>query len=153
MLNEDTVNVSAAEGTGSEPTRKSDGRAAPDTSGGTQIYETEAVLEQARLLWQKYFALTKELLKFSDQKDSDLFIELVDQRGQLIEKLKSLPPNDYRESEECQAMISQMIPMDKQIIYRARAWLNKSRRQNSTVRSYDVANSLGTRGSVFNRQY
>lgn len=111
------------------------------------------VLDQARILWQKYFALTKELLKFSDQKDSDLFIELVDQRGQLIEKIKALPENNYRESDECKALIEQMIPMDKQIIYRARAWLNKSRRQNSTVRSYDVSNSMGTRGSVFNRQY
>jgi len=111
------------------------------------------VLEQARNLWQKYFALTKELLKFSDQKDSDLFIELVNQRDQLVEKIKSLPPNDYRQSAECQSLIEQIIPMDKQIIYRARAWLNKSRRQNSTVRSYDVSSSIGTRGSVFNRQY
>ena len=111
------------------------------------------VIEQARNLWQKYFALTKELLKFSDQKDNDLFIELVNQREQLVEKIKALPPNDYRQSDECQEMIEQIIPMDKQIIYRARAWLNKSRRQNSTVRSYDVSNSLGTRGSVFNRQY
>ena len=115
--------------------------------------DTEAVLTEARRLWQKYFELTKELLKFSDQKDSELFMELVDQRGQLIEKIKALPSNDYRESDECKAMIEQMIPMDKQIIYRARAWLNKSRRQNSAVRSYDVTNSMGLRGTVFNRQY
>jgi len=115
--------------------------------------ESDAVLERARTLWQKYFALTKELLKFSDQKDSELFTALVDQRSQLIEMIKSLPANNYRESAECRAMIEQIIPMDKQIIYRARAWLNKSRRQNSTVRSYDVSSSLGTRGTVFNRQY
>ena len=153
MLNEDAAKISAAESAESESARQSYGGAAPDTSGGTQIEETEAILEQARILWQKYFTLTKELLKFSNQVENDLFSELVEQRGQLIEKIKALPPNDYRESEECQAMISQMIPMDKQIIYRARAWLNKSRRQNSTVRSYDVSSSLGTRGTVYNRQY
>jgi len=114
---------------------------------------TAEVLNEARTLWQKYFALTKELLKFSDQKDGELFMSLVDQREQLIEKIQSLPPNDYRETDECKALIEQIIPMDKQIIYRARAWLNKSRRQNSAVRSYDVTNSLGTRGTVFNRQY
>ena len=118
-----------------------------------QTENSQAVLSEARRLWQKYFELTKELLKFSDQKDSELFMELVDQRGQLVEKIKELPPNDYRESDECKALIEQMVPMDKQIIYRARAWLNKSRRQNSAVRSYDVTNSLGTRGTVFNRQY
>ena len=117
------------------------------------LNEDAQTLEQARLLWQKYFSLTKELLKFSDQKDSDLFIELVDQRGQLIEKIQALPANDYRDSDECKSLIAQMIPMDKQIIYRARSWLNKYKRQNSAVRSYDVSSSMGTRGTVFNRQY
>ncbi len=115
--------------------------------------DKEETLKQARTLWQKYFALTKELLKFSDQKDSELFMELVDQRDRLIEKMKALPKNDYRDSEECKKMIEQIIPMDKQIIYRAKAWLNKSRRQNSAVRSYDLIESAGLRGTVFNRQY
>ena len=115
--------------------------------------DKDEVLRQARILWQKYFALTKELLKFSDQKDSELFMELVDQRDRLIEKMKSLPKNDYRESEECKKLIEQIIPMDKQIIYRAKAWLNKSRRQNSAVRSYDIIESAGLRGTVFNRKY
>ena len=115
--------------------------------------DKEETLKQARILWQKYFALTKELLKFSDQKDSELFMELVDQRGRLIEKLKELPQNNYRESEECKKMIEQIIPMDKQIMYRAKSWLNKSRRQNSAVRSYDLIESANLRGTVFNRKY
>lgn len=113
----------------------------------------EETLKEARTLWQKYFALTKELLKFSDQRDSELFVELVDQRGQLVDKLKALPKNDYRESEECQALIKQIIPMDNQIMYRARSWLNKSRRQNNTVRSYDLVGSQELRGTIFNRKY
>lgn len=115
--------------------------------------DKEEVLRQARILWQKYFSLTKELLKFSDQKDSELFMELVDQRERLIEKMKALPENDYRETEECKRLIEQIVPMDKQIIYRAKAWLNKSRRQNSAVRSYDLIDSAGLRGTVFNRKY
>ena len=115
--------------------------------------DTEEVLKQARILWQKYFTLTKELLKFSDQKDSELFIELVNQRQRLIEKMEALPKNDYRNSEECKKLIEQIIPMDRQIIYRAKAWLNKSRRQNSAVRSYDLIDSANLRGTVFNRKY
>ena len=113
----------------------------------------EETLKEARTLWQKYFALTKELLKFSDQRDSDLFVGLVDQREQIVNKIKSLPKNNYRESEECQALIKQIIPMDNQIIYRARSWLNKSRRQNNTVRSYDLIGSQELRGTIFNRKY
>ena len=115
--------------------------------------DKEEVLKQARILWQKYFSLTKELLKYSDQKDSELFMELVDQRERLIEKMKALPENDYRETDECKRLIEQIVPMDKQIIYRAKAWLNKSRRQNSAVRSYDLIDSAGLRGTVFNRKY
>jgi hypothetical protein len=118
------------------------------------VVDKEEVLKQARILWQKYFALTKELLKFSGQEEnSDLFIELVNQRERIIEKMKELPENDYRKSEECQKLIEQILPMDKQIIYRAKAWLNRSRRQNSMVRSYDLMESAGFRGSVLNRKY
>ena len=119
----------------------------------TSATDKNEVLTQARILWHKYFAVTKELLAFSDQQDNELFVELVDQRERLIEKLKSLPKNDYRESEECKKLIEQIIPMDKQIIYRARAWLNKSRRQNSAVRSYDLIESTGLRGTIFSRKY
>ena len=152
-FNQSAKNFSQTAGTLNQGARQSESGAAPDTSGGVQEGKTEAVLSEARRLWQKYFELTKELLKFSDQRDTELFMDIVDQRGQLIVKITALPPNNYRESDECKAMIEQMISMDKQIMYRARAWLNKSRRQNSAVRSYDVTNSLGTRGTVFNRQY
>ncbi len=117
------------------------------------VGDAEEVLSQARALWQKYFTLSKELFKFSDQTDSDIFVDLVEQRGRLIEKIKALPENNYRESEECKAMIAQMIPMDKQIIYKARAWLNKSRRQNSTVRSYDLVGAAELSGVIFNKKY
>jgi len=111
------------------------------------------VLQKARELWKKYFVLTEELLKFSDQRDTDLFLELVDQRGKIIDEMKKLPQNNYRESEECQAMIKKIIPMDNQIMYRARSWLNKSRRQNNTVRSYDLVGAAELRGVIFNRKY
>ena len=113
----------------------------------------EEVIKEARTLWRKYFVLTEELLKFSDQRDSELFMELVDQRERLIEKMKALPENNYRESDECKQLIEKIIPMDKQIIYRAKAWLNKSRRQNSMVRSYDLIESAGLRGTVFSKKY
>ena len=125
----------------------------PDGEVAPEVSQDEATLKEARILWRKYFLLTEELLKYSDQRDSDLFVELVKQRGQLIEKLEALPKNNYRESEEGQALIKKIIPMDNQIIYRARTWLNKSRRQNSTVRSYDLVGSIELNGTIFNRKY
>ena len=115
--------------------------------------ESETVAE-ARRIWQTYLTLTRELLKFIDKKDIDTFLSLVPQRTQLIEKDQALPSHEYRQLEEFKALAEEIKPLDKEIMYKARAWLNKSRKQNSVVRSYDLSNSMLGRSSVaFNRKY
>ena len=116
----------------------------------------EEIFNQAKILWQKYLNLTNELLKFISNDEVETFFELVDQRGKLIELMKELPKNNYRETDECKAIIEQIKPLDMQIMYKARAWLNKSRRQNNTVKAYDLtgtAGACGGRGTIFNRKY
>ena len=120
--------------------------------------EEEKVLAEARDLWQRYLMLTRELLKFIDRQDIDTFLAIVPQRGDLIEKMKALPENHFRETQECKDMIEEIKPLDMQIIYKARSWLNKSRRQNSAVRAYDltgadVVTAVNARGNIFNRSY
>ena len=117
------------------------------------MHDDEEVIEQARGLWRKYVVITKEMLKFIDKRDVDTFLTLVPQRSQLIELMKALPQNKFRETDECKAMIEQIKPLDMQIAYKARAWLNKSRRQTSTVRSYDLTSAFGNRGRIFNQKY
>lgn len=112
------------------------------------------VVEDARNLWQTYLSLTKELLKFINKQDIETFLDLVPQRSQLIEKLEALPSKDYLKLDEFKAIAEEIKPMDKEIMYKARAWLTRSRRQNSVVRSYDLSNSMIGRTSVaFNRKY
>ena len=120
--------------------------------------EEEKVLAEARDLWQRYLMLTRELLKFIDKQDIDTFLAIVPQRGDLIEKMKALPEKQFRETKECKDMIEEIKPLDMQIIYKARSWLNKSRRQNSAVRAYDLTgagavNAANARGNIFNRSY
>ncbi len=120
--------------------------------------EDEKVLSEARELWQRYLMLTRELLKFIDRQDIDTFLAIVPQRGDLIEKMKALPENQFRETQECKDMIEEIKPLDMQIIYKARSWLNKSRRQNSAVRAYDLTGAdavtaVNARGNIFNRSY
>ena len=116
----------------------------------------EEVLTQVRTLWKKYFVLTQELLKFISKNDVDTFFDIVDQRDQLIEKMKAMPENNFRETEECKELIEQIKPLDEQIMFKARAWLNKSRRQNAQVRTYGAIGPsapFAGRGNIFNRQY
>ena len=120
----------------------------------SQDISAEEVELQAEKLWQTYLSLTKELLKFIDRQDIDTFLSLVPQRTQLIEKIEALPSKDYRQIPKFKAMAEEIKPLDKEIMYKARAWLNKSRRQNSMVKSYDLGNSMLGRSSVaFNRKY
>ena len=114
----------------------------------------EEILEKAKIIWQKYLTLTQELLKFINKQDIETFLELVPQRDRLIELDKKLPSREYRQLPEFKDIAEQIKPIDREIMYKARAWLNKSRRQNSAVRSYDLTNSmLGTQGVAFNRTY
>lgn len=110
------------------------------------------VYEEARSLWEKYRMLTHELMKFIDEEEVDTFLALVDQRGQVIEMLQALPSDPYRGSADFAALDAELRPLEMQIQYKARAWLNRSRRQNAAVHSYDLteANPLG--GNL-NRRY
>ena len=108
--------------------------------------------EAARTLWEKYRVLTHELLKFVDADEIDTFLELVGQREHVVTMLKDLPSDPYRQDAEWASLEAELRPLEMQIQYKARAWLNRSRRQNAAVHSYDLtgANPLG---SHLNRRY
>ncbi|MBR5913567.1 MAG: flagellar protein FliT [Selenomonadaceae bacterium] len=114
----------------------------------------EEVVKAAKNLWTNYLSLTHELLKFIDRQDIDTFILIVSNRDQLIKKIDELPSKDYCKLDEFKAIAEQIKPLDREIMYKARAWLNKSRRQNNVVRSYDLGVSLAMNQSIgFNRKY
>ena len=110
-------------------------------------------LEQAKADWDMYYVLTQELLKFIDKQDIDQFLEIEKQRYTIVERMRALPETeDYRKTEECQALVEKIKPLDMQIIYKAKAWLNKSRHQNASVHAYDLQ-GINTLGNILNKKY
>lgn len=107
-----------------------------------------------RQLWEKYWMVTQELWKFIKVEEIDTFLNLVDQRQQLMEMMKALPEEkqDFRHTEECAQLKEQIKPLDMQIMYKARTWLNKSRRNNTQVRAYDGIRGVTNGAYSFNRQ-
>lgn len=100
-----------------------------------------------------YLTLSKELLKFIGQEDIDEFLSLAEQRGRLVDRMKANPATEvYRKTPECAALIDEIHPLDMQLIYKAKAWLNKSRRKNAAVHAYDLQ-SLNPVGNIFNKRY
>ncbi len=114
--------------------------------------DMNATLKKAKDNFELYYMLTQELLKFIDKNDIDEFLELERQRSDLVDRMKALPETEtYRKTEECQQLIQSIKPLDMQVIYKAKAWLNKSRQQNATVHAYDLqANALG---NILNKKY
>lgn len=107
-----------------------------------------------RELWEKYWIVTQELLKFIKAEDIDGFLDLVNQRQKLMEMMQALPEEeqDFRRTPESDELREKIKPMDMQIMYKARTWLNKSRRNNEVVRGYGDGD-FGTRGGRFSRNF
>ena len=123
------------------------------TESSVQMNEEE-LLKTAKNLWTNYLDLTKELLKFIDRQDIDTFMLIVEHREHLIKKIEELPSHEYCKLKEFKDIAEKIKPMDREIMYKARGWLNKSRRQNNVVRSYDLGVSLAMNQSVsFNKRY
>ena len=110
-------------------------------------------MEQAVANWQLYYMLTQELLKFINKQDIDEFLELAEQRNTIVDRMKALPETEiYRQTDECRELVKKIKPLDMQIIYKAKSWLNKSKHQNATVRAYDLQ-AINPVGNIVNRKY
>ena len=103
-------------------------------------------------LWEKYLMVTKEMLKFISQQDVENFLKLVEQRERLMNMLKDMEPHVFGKTEAGAAIREQIKPMDQEILYKARTWLNKSKRNNMAVKSYDIT-GYAPAGNVFNKEY
>ena len=114
----------------------------------------DEVFQNAIRLWTRYLALTKELLKFIDKEDIDTFMMIVNHREKLVNEIKALPSAEYRKTDEFKKLGEEIMPLDRELMYKARGWLAKSRRQNNVVRSYDLELSLAmTQSLTFNEKY
>jgi len=115
--------------------------------------QTLEPIKQAEANWMLYYTLTQEMLKFIDKDDVEQFLDLEQQRSDLVERMKALPETeDYRKTAECQELVQKIKPLDMQVIYKAKAWLNRSRQQNATVHAYDIQ-KMNTLGNIFNKKY
>lgn len=119
----------------------------------SRVIAMSADLTKAKANFAMYYTLTQELLKFIDKNDVDEFLEIEQQRSDLVERMKALPETEeYRKTEECKELVQKIKPLDMQVIYKAKAWLNRSRQQNATVHAYDIRGA-NTLGNIFNKKY
>jgi len=70
----------------------------------------------AQALWQDYLFLTKEMLKFIDKQDMELFYELMDQREQLQTIIDETPDEGFKLSPKGLSLLTE-VQKDNQVIF------------------------------------
>lgn len=107
--------------------------------------------KSAAELWGQYLLLSKEMLRFLHANNIDEFLELHRQRVEVFRQMKAAGLQALKATDEGRATLPQLKPVDMQIIYGAKAWLNKSRRQTALVKGYGGIKGAPA-GVIFNRE-
>ena len=94
--------------------------------------------EQARELWTKFYVISQEMLKYIEQDDVELFLQLLDQRLQVQSLLDGLGKTAWVKTGEGQELYQRLMPLDRQIHYQARLWLNKVKQNRKASNAYEL---------------
>jgi len=70
----------------------------------------------AQALWQDYLFLTKEMLKFLDKQDMELFYELMDQRERLQTIIDETPDEGFKLSPRGLSLLTE-VEKENQVIF------------------------------------
>jgi hypothetical protein len=108
--------------------------------------------EKAKELWGKFYILTQEMLKFIERDNTEMFLQLLEQRLRIQQLLEELDNKTWTRTAEGQVFFQKISPLDMQIQYKARCWLNKTKQSQDVARAYD---SLGDplTGNLVNRSF
>ncbi len=101
--------------------------------------------------WRLYLELSREMLKFLKEDDIDRFLDLEEQRAKVFEKMEACSIEAFKVTQEGRALVEELKPVEMQIIYNTKVWLNKSRTQHETVRDYEVR-GFNPGGHLVNRE-
>ncbi|BEU88765.1 hypothetical protein TAMA11512_22290 [Selenomonas sp. TAMA-11512] len=109
-------------------------------------------VEEALSLLETYGMLAGEMEKFLADEKIDTFFELQAQRAKLYAQLGKDGIALLKQDTRGQAMLREMEPREKALIFKAKTWLNRSRNNTDRVHSYDV-HGFSPLGHIFNREY
>ncbi|MGP1406861.1 hypothetical protein [Selenomonas sp.] len=102
-------------------------------------------------LWRLYLELSREMLKFLKEDDVDRFLDLDAQRAEIFRQMEECSIEAFKVTQEGRTLLEQIKPLEMQLIYNTKVWLNKSRTQHEAVRDYEVR-GFDPSGHLVNRE-
>ena len=95
----------------------------------------------AQALWQDYWFLTKEMMKFLTKQDMDLFYDLLNQRERLQTIIDQTADNDFKVSPEGRILLTEIQQDSKYIVYNLQLRMSGSKRQHQVSEAYSGAST------------
>ena len=109
--------------------------------------------EDATVLWEQYFVLTKEMQKFLDREDIDEFLNIAEQRNVIFDRMREATTPEHQETKAYKAFLAKLQPVAQDVMRRSRSWLARSRQRNVKVRSYTATPGFQPNGHMVNTKF
>lgn len=103
-------------------------------------------------LWQDYLFLTREMAKFLNRQDFELFEELLSQRENLQAKLDETPDDGFKTSAEGRKILQEINFNNKLLTRRLEILRNGANQQQNITRAYEAFSASPYIGSRTDRQ-
>lgn len=104
----------------------------------------------AQALWQDYHFLTKEMLKFLNKQDMELFYDLMKQRESLQTLIEQTPDDGFKLSSEGRDLLIEIQQDSRDIILAMQIRMGSSKRQHQIFKAYGAVSTAAV--NQMNRQ-
>ena len=91
-------------------------------------------------LWQDYLFLTKEMHKFLDKQDMEMFHELMNQRERMQHLIEETPDKGFKSSSEGRKLLSQIQRENQNLMSRFQVTHSKVKHHHQVAEVYSGGN-------------
>lgn len=102
-------------------------------------------------LWSDYLFLSREMLKFADSANFDLFAELIDQRATMQSLISEASEQQAKSFPQNAEMANEIRLIDTNLAFRLQTMLNNLKMQRNVSQRYDQFNATNT-GNYMDRR-
>lgn len=88
-------------------------------------------------MWQDYLFLTKEMVRFLEEEEFDLFNELLNQRETLQKQLETVKEQGFHHSPEGKQVLIELRQLNKQMVFKLRYLLNRAEKHRKIGNAYE----------------
>lgn len=88
-------------------------------------------------LWNDYYFLTKEMAKFLEKQDMDIFSQLMEQRESLQRLIDDAKDDGFSVSATGRELLQNIQRANQNVVLKLQYLVNTNRNQNNVSRAYD----------------